>query len=142
MVGWDLHVDHVCRDESDLGMARGVQRPEDHRCLAAGRRIRVVRVDQHEVEQVRPDMLPDDAQVIVHPEAFGLAGLCGEVADVELQRRRGFDRLHHSFDQQVGEDGRVQRTGPDDDQLGAQDRLRRFGVDLHAVRLEEHVADR
>src|SRR5436305_14275592 len=34
-----LHVDHVSGDESHLGMARDVDRPEYHRGLTAGRRV-------------------------------------------------------------------------------------------------------
>ena len=87
-------------------------------------------------------MLADHAKVVVDSVALGLAGLRGEIADVELQRRRSLDGLHHSLHQEIGQDRGVERARAHDDELGVEDGLRGFRVDLHAVGLEEDVADR
>ena len=87
-------------------------------------------------------MFADDAKVVLHSVSVRLARLGRQVADVELQRRGRLDRLHHAFDEKVRQDRGVEGARADDDQLRVQDGLRGFGVDLHAVRLEEDVADR
>ena len=86
-------------------------------------------------------MVLDGLQVLAHRVPHRLAGLAGDVADVDLHRRAGAQRLDHSLDEEVGQDRRVERSRPDDDQLGGQDRGLGLGVDLGVRRLEEHAVD-
>ena len=123
-------------------MPRDVRGPEDHRRLTAGRCVGRVRVDEHEIEEVGAHMLADHSQVVLHAVAVRLARLSGEVADIELESGGGLDRFDHTLDQEIGKDRGVQGARADDDQLCVQDRLRGFGVDLHAVGLQEDMADR
>src|SRR5438105_3215358 len=142
VVGWLSGVHDVRRDESDLRVPRDVRGPEDHRGLTAGRRVGRVRVDEHEIEKIRADVLADHTKVVLHPVTVGLAWLSRQVADVKLQCRGRFDRLDHALDEKVRQDGRVEGTRAANDQLRVEDRLRGFRVDLHAVRLEEDMTDR
>src|SRR5207249_11661453 len=86
VVRGDADVDYVRGDEPHLWMLRGVLGLEDDLRLAAGRHVGVVRVHEHEVEEVRPYVVADDVQVIVDAVAVGLAALRREVAHEQLQR--------------------------------------------------------
>src|SRR5207302_9476776 len=81
VVRGDADVDHIRGDETHLRVPCGVDRPEYHGSLTARRRVRSVRVHEHEVEEVGADVLADNAKVVVDSIALGLAGLRGEIAD-------------------------------------------------------------
>jgi len=113
----------VSSDEADLGMVRRVLGSEDHLSLATCGRMRIVRIDKDEIEDVRTNMLVQHSQVVVYVVAFGLPFLRRKVADVHLECRRSLDRLDHSLYEQVGKDRRVKRAWADDDELRIHDRL-------------------
>ena len=83
----DAHVDDIGSDEANLGVLRGVARPENHQILTACRRVGDVRVHEHEIEEIGADVLANHTEVVGHSVAVGFAWLSGQVADVELQGR-------------------------------------------------------
>src|SRR5207253_8168885 len=75
VVRGDPDVDDVSGDEPNIRVLGGVLRLEDDLRLTSCRHMRVIRVDQHEVEQVPAHVILDHMQVVVDTVAVGLAHL-------------------------------------------------------------------
>src|SRR5260221_9427709 len=140
VVGGDPLVHHVGQDEVHLAPDRRLAVEDDLR-LTPGRGVGVVRVDDREVEDVAADVVLEHAHEVGDPEVAGLPVLRGDVADEDLERRAGAERIDHAADQQVGQDAGVEGPRADRDQVGIEDGERRLGVDLGRVGAQEDAGD-
>src|SRR2546427_2672267 len=144
VVGRDPRVDDVHQHRMDAALVHSCRVVDDS--LDAGRLGRwrqreiVVAVDHDEVEDVGAHVTLDGFEVVADPKRVRLAGLGGDVANKDLDRGRGFERLGHPVDDEVRQNAGVKAPGPDDDHLGIQDRLFGFRVD-GGFRLEEDALD-
>ena len=145
MVRADRGADDVGEDVADrvlLGPLAVEAHPADAGAAGGGGERRGdIAVDHHVVEEVAADVGLDGVEVLAHREAEGLARLAGHVADVDLDRGAGPERLDHAVHQQVGEDRGVERTGADDHHLGVEDGGLRLRVDRRRGGLEEDPVD-
>src|SRR5262245_26700644 len=83
----------------------------------------------------------DGVQVVLDEEAVGLAPLGRDVADEDAAGGAGDERLANAVDDDVREHARVEAAGPDDDEVGIEDRLDGVRVRLRVVGAEEELLD-
>ncbi len=87
-------------------------------------------VYQDIIEQVCPNVLTDDIEVVLEAEPVRLSGFRHEVGDIDSHGPDAGDRGGNASDKEIRQDAGVQATGTYDD---------RVGVDQRAQRLRERT---